>query len=1365
MTPFQALLLLLLPCAVSAFISTSITSRDVVINSLPTSLSTVTFVATNTDSQGTFNIGQCSALVVVQAPTFNFVTVPAGNVPRDVVPVTSYACVVTSVDDYRRLLESQGETLNLVYDSDGDLQSIIAGNSTQADFRRRLLQVGGGGGPDAVTSFGASSKITSAVSRQSLSPEDALQLQLLNNYQRIDQLQEQQIVAGVNVSRLTIDALNMTLDMIALLEQRGQNTDAAVSAIGSFAINAYNQLSFNISQLYAAQNASNAATLALFNGLLAFIQTQQPLSYQTSQAIQGLLDLRVADKSEWQAWIDQDEIKDLATALYFNDLQQIPDTYVPFVRHPGVQPMGTLVGPDSRVLIDEIDVNTVWGYQMGLTGSLFPHTGIAAHRFKVYADTEYALTYDLSELDPRVFVSMLGPAGCIPPYQDLQYSQMWFPSVGTRRNFPFAPTFTTGNQLVTTFTDYWMDYAQLGNGSISASTANRILYTTNGTASQNVYAGYNQTFNFNASAPTCDIWVDVTLCECSSTPSSLFLGFGSGQWANFSSFRWSGYAPFLSGDQNLSAACAAQNPGYNLWCINTIATDIDVLNHLLILDFCPYSLTPGVLSTSISQLDPYYLTSYRTQLRAQTLFGQYSNSSSTVTGCTGIAMLPPFGNINSQISQIRSGQISPTMAAPLYHFLALLTAGFEFVQSDIAALRLKKFGRLAGVETTSIPTNLFTATQYDQFGNVVYDGAATPLYCQQAKWNAYATETLPVTNFQANAANLVTTNITVTLTCPPCTDPDSCYAIPSVNITQDVQSISPGAFALNSNFLVLGDPNTWTMTELYDVPPEGLVISPVIESRSFTPLYSLLPVDVTTTPNFTVFETYGERNTFYSAQYGTVSPQAYVQTLLVAPNGCSRCSPTGRVAGAQWCSILDEFCYTYSNATGLAQFQDSQDWNIRFSITMPSGLYYDTVDIGNECPLTTLRPVPGGGLFLVLQNDASVFTQVVVSWSPVNNSVGISCPSPCCNPNDQISISPRYVQYVEIPVCPFVELGISVQLVNPDLSTIQCFQANGTTLANQIQSASTVLGLNGINSFNYTEVYASEQAALLTQRAYEAILLYMEQQASSALVTQELLDDLTASRDRWQQQLVDIQVGTGFTPTIIINTTDLEMYIGGLLTNNTLIDADISATVIAARDVLGVASNITDYILVLGQQVQEILDEDEILLEEFKEALANSESSVDWSSIFKYAPNLKNLFDSSDGECPGGFFDALLNTFKPNSPGIFDYLGCIMDDIITAVITILVVIIVLALIWYCGPSILGMIFNHMKKSAEEMERKDKEKGKPKYNKLTKKSKKNKEKSSDDEEDEEEAEEGEGDNEDEDVLSSTSSKMTKRYVDD
>ena len=142
-----------------------------------------------------------------------------------------------------------------------------------------------------------------------------------------------------------------------------------------------------------------------------------------------------------------------------------------------------------------------------------------------------------------------------------------------------------------------------------------------------------------------------------------------------------------------------------------------------------------------------------------------------------------------------------------------------------------------------------------------------------------------MTSFQAQQGSaLLSASVTVTLTCPTCLDPNVCYGTTVQNITKNIQLVDVGSFALNSNFTVLGNPDTNSMTEIHDPPPSAMVVSAIIDSRSFTPFYVLLPARVTTTPNFTQFETYGERNSQYNAQFGKVNPQLYLECFIYCIN-------------------------------------------------------------------------------------------------------------------------------------------------------------------------------------------------------------------------------------------------------------------------------------------------------------------------------------------------------------------------------------------------------------------------------------------------------------------------------------------------
>ena len=131
-------LLLVLVClcgfipALHAFTSTSINSREVLVNGKQTSIQTITYTASSLDTHGTFQIGQCTGTVYANPPQYNYALQTVGNVPQSVIPVTESVCVVTDIETYRKTLNAQGEELDLIYHPNGQVQYIS--NSTGDPF-------------------------------------------------------------------------------------------------------------------------------------------------------------------------------------------------------------------------------------------------------------------------------------------------------------------------------------------------------------------------------------------------------------------------------------------------------------------------------------------------------------------------------------------------------------------------------------------------------------------------------------------------------------------------------------------------------------------------------------------------------------------------------------------------------------------------------------------------------------------------------------------------------------------------------------------------------------------------------------------------------------------------------------------------------------------------------------------------------------------------------------------------------------------------------------------------------------------------------------------------------------------------------
>lgn len=1223
---------------IHAFTSTNLYSRQILFSGKPTTVVTAQYTATNFDNTGTFVLDSgCTGTITVFPPSYNYVVQQIGNVPTDVVSVEEISCSVIDIDAYRTNLEANGETLDLVFNYDGDNMTIINGTSPSA-MRRRLLQLNNDPDydvqADLIRAFAATSTVLSDESRLSLDAADAALYGVISTYIPVDFLpSDNPGLLGASNDQHLKNAQQRQIDVDKKLIQRGQNTDAAVQFLTQFVVDAYIQQQTSLSQLFALQNETTLAVIYLFNALIQSLENQQSLNLYTGLAIQGLLDYRQADRSEFQAWINNNELKDLATALYFYDVAQLPAGYEPFVRHPGIAPNSTALGEfsaDMRILIDTITTDTVAFLNYNSAGPTYRIAGVTQNSFTTYMSTEFALLFPSDQIDSRVLMGILGPAGCTPPAlnSSVQYIDVtqWGSSIGWR-----SPT-------------------------------------------------VDQTFN---NSVTCDMWVEATFCECSWSCDQFHGQCLSELNPSTITFTWENSTGFQTGqnpplamfcNESLRAGVPdqlAQDP--TLTCSSMIITTPSQLQSALNIDFCGQGIVNSVnvsyvgpfvsgTGNGVFQIDLLFFFSYRLQLRGNT----------TVNDC---ALSNYYAATGGSFALFPSG-----LASPVTNYMAITVAAFQYMQPTLARARLAKFGRLAGVETVTVPTNLYISTQFDSNGNVILDGSANPLRCEKSFWNAYSSTTIPVYNFVANSANLVTNNIQVAITCPPCNNTDACYDI-TQNITQNVMTFNPGSFLLDSNFNVMGNLGQFDSLGFtgYDVPTSQLSVSPIIESRSFSPTYILLPSDQTTMPDWNTFLSLQPRNIRYSAAYGGMSPQAYAQSMVISQGhiACNS-SATARIPGSHLCTILDAYTYTSQNIGQQAAFSP-HNWAVSFSVTVPSGQFFDTVDLANTCPLISLRPSASGSLFLVMQNDAVIATQVIVSYVPLDSNSGIACPSACCNDGQTIQISPRFVAYFEIAACGFVNLSITVVSVQSNGDFLGCFNASGQSLNSQIVTAATALGVNFTNSFNFTQVYNNLLADFYVQSAYQAMLDYQVSLADTSARGQALIAQLTARRDAFQQQIADIQTLTGFTPTFPLNTTLLQETIQGLLDNNTAIDNEILTVDIPYME--NELSKVTDK-SDLGQFIQEVVQGGKDALVGLGDLLAaGGQAALD---------ALKGLFNGSD------------------CTGFLGSVACWFNDLFSTLLTIATIVVAVivgcCLLYYCGGPLLGFLGHKL-----EHERKQREK--------------------------------------------------------
>ena len=655
---------------------------------LPTTNVSVAFLATNLDSTGTFSLSSgCTGTISVAPPTLNFIVTHIGNVPEEVFSFQEVSCSVTSIDAYRTALAASDQTLDVVLTTDGDNETIVAGGSESA-FRRRLLQTDSFATSDPViTSFGATSKIRSDLSRESLDTTDRYLYSLVSKYSAVSvPVVPNGILSVINAAQSNAqadkNALQRLADVEAKLVQRGKNTDLAVSYLTEFAVDAYlqqradyAQQQTQINMLLASQNATQLAVNTLFNATIANIQNLLNLTQFTASAIEGILDYRVADRSIFQSWIANDELRDLATALYFFDVDQLPANYTPLVRNPGIRPNASaLSGPGARVLLDTVTTSSV--YRIGGTNESQSFSGghefavIFQHHYSTYISSETALLFDVDQMDSRFFLSLLGPPGCTPPYLNPAFS--------------------------------YVNASAYGDIAIGRQESSYLPQT------------------FPSDVP-CDMWIEAEFNNC-------FWQYYTGGGPTYTpSFHWSSVgvntplASICPNDSNTDGAGAAMVTDH------MIITDITTLDSLLDINMCGHDCLSGWFPDTApfcvvnayqtggfyDQTDLMYFSSQRLQLTGNTSTHDCVN----INFCAQplfqatFSATPPHNAFFPTASYCLVPTILPnaSTSSVIDNYLAIMVVGYIDIDIDVSQLRLAKYGRLAGVETTTVSNNLYLA--------------------------------------------------------------------------------------------------------------------------------------------------------------------------------------------------------------------------------------------------------------------------------------------------------------------------------------------------------------------------------------------------------------------------------------------------------------------------------------------------------------------------------------------------------------------------------------------------------------------------------------------------------------------------------
>jgi hypothetical protein len=823
-------------------------TRTALVNNKLTTYQTATFVATELDNGGSFAIGQCTATLYTPPPILNYFMIVAGNIPKYTIPVVEDACTVANLTSYQEVLQSQGLQLDLVYTDEGIIEYIaelLNQTIPVIGTRRRLLQsaapyqaapansgtyqsnaAGNGNGGSAAAEYLAANALDA----------DSLQLQeLLVNFQSINWLLEYQILNQSLINKLVIGAMNMTQDQIALLLQRNQNSDRAIEILLGGWIETYDQLAYNVTELYFQTNMLtlytntsnqmfvdytnnqanfntgvyaflnttlqlitdiitmyNQTTSGLFDGLIGKIQDDLLLSQSIFGAIEGLRNLRQVDQSILTNYIEKNELHALQAALAYLDFDSLPPDFNAYWYNPGVRPLpnNILAGPNTRVLLDALTVN--WVHKDPVSGIIT----VGSDLYYVYFSTNYALQF-------------------------------------------YAVTLDAG------FLEYILE-GDNENCTLAYNDPNMNLQFINNTR-DNSTGGQNPDF-------LCDMWIIMNTTFCNYTAGT--------------SFDWSTQTPFTGGDPQLYASiyCRNSNPVTNNYYLLRSTDDLN------------QALQVGYNNTYRTT----YFSSFRLQSRMST-FPTYAMNNLPLSG--GGA---PYGN--SQLGLLEAnvgGNVQPGFLA---QFISILVASFPFMQGDIATLRMIKFGRTPGIDSVSIPSNIFTPTEYDPItGEIIYNADATPTECIRSRWNAYSQQTLPLTNFIQNAATPMTTQVNVNLQCPPCPANQStvCYTITNENITININSVTYIG-NVPENFLTVGNVDSATMTEAYDPPFQQMVTTPVIDARKNTISYILMPPDVQTTYTMQQFLSVAD-NIKYDPYSGGVTAQAFRVGINYTTEGYPYC--------------------------------------------------------------------------------------------------------------------------------------------------------------------------------------------------------------------------------------------------------------------------------------------------------------------------------------------------------------------------------------------------------------------------------------------------------------------------------------------
>lgn len=157
-------------------------------------------------------------------------------------------------------------------------------------------------------------------------------------------------------------------------------------------------------------------------------------------------------------------LRNIITRVFFDDLQNLDPELVPLLKDSGINPNPVFSGPDSRIVMESIDM-------CFLIPSVSVQGGnrIVCQTYNIYSNVYYAIESTKYSVNYKHLLNSMGPIGCIRPYVDetspLDYDNNIDPSLNTSTPCQFyAEVVEKSCELSPTVTNFDFRYQNLSLG-------------------------------------------------------------------------------------------------------------------------------------------------------------------------------------------------------------------------------------------------------------------------------------------------------------------------------------------------------------------------------------------------------------------------------------------------------------------------------------------------------------------------------------------------------------------------------------------------------------------------------------------------------------------------------------------------------------------------------------------------------------------------------------------------------------------------------------------------------------------------------------------------------------------------------------